>query len=94
MLTTEVGTLVYNHIQHGIYLNIEFCPNFYIPGGDQLSDKVGFTSQYPKKIQSILYRNIFLVSPMGKLVTTTNLTPQKLTLSYPGNIDTMFLLDC
>ena len=38
MLTTEVGTLVYNHIQHGIYIIIEFYPNFDIPGGDQTVD--------------------------------------------------------
>ena len=42
MLTTEVGTLVYNHIQHGIYIRIEFDPNFDIPGGDQPDNQVGF----------------------------------------------------
>ena len=42
MLTTEVGTLVYNHIQHGIYLRIEFYPNFDRPSGDQTADQVGF----------------------------------------------------
>ena len=35
MLTTEVGTLVYNHIQFGIYLRIEFYPNFDRPGGNR-----------------------------------------------------------
>ena len=30
---------------------------------------------------------------MGNLLTTTNMTPQKLTFSSPGSIDTMFLLD-
>ena len=38
MLTTEVGTLVYNHIQHGICLRIEFYPNFDRTGGDQPTD--------------------------------------------------------
>ena len=56
MLTTDVGTLVYNHIQHGIYLRIEFYPNFDIPGGHQDADQAGFTFQYPINIQSILYR--------------------------------------
>ena len=56
MLTTEVGTLVYNHIQHGIYLRIEFYPNFDRPGGDQPADQVGFTFQDPINIQSIFYR--------------------------------------
>ena len=55
MLTTEVGTLVYNHIQHGIYLIIQFYPNFDIPGGHQPADQVGFTFQYPRNIQCILY---------------------------------------
>ena len=56
MLTTEVSTLVYNHIQHGIYLKIELYPNFDISGGYQPSDKVGFIFQDPKNVQSILYR--------------------------------------
>ena len=56
MLTTEVGTLVYNHIQHSIYLIIEFYPNYDRPGEDQPSDQVGFTFQDPRDIQSILYR--------------------------------------
>ena len=56
MLPTEVGTLVYNNIQHGIYLIIEFDPNFDIPGGDHTIDQVGFTFQDPRNIQSILYR--------------------------------------
>ena len=56
MLTTEVGTLVYNHIQHGIYLKIGFYPNFDRPGGDQPADQVGFTFQDPRNIQSIFYR--------------------------------------
>ena len=46
MLTTEVVTLVYNHTQHGIYLIIQFYPNFDIPGGHQPADQVGFTFQY------------------------------------------------
>ena len=54
MLTTEVGTLVYNHIQYGIYLRTEFYPNFDIPGGDQPADQAGFTFHDPKNIQSIL----------------------------------------
>ena len=54
MLTTEVGTLVYNHIQHGIYLRIYFDPNFDIPGGHQPANQVVFTFQYPRNIQSIL----------------------------------------
>ena len=53
MLTTEVGTLVYNHIQHGIYLRIEFYPNFDNPGGDQPIDKVCFYFQDSINIQSI-----------------------------------------
>ena len=56
MLTTEVGTLVYNYIQHGIYLRIEFYPNFDKPGGDQPVDQVGFNFQDPRNIQSISYR--------------------------------------
>ena len=59
MLTTEVGTLVYNNIQHGIYLIIELYSFFYRPGGDQPSDKVGFTFQYTRNIQSILYRKYY-----------------------------------
>ena len=34
-----------------------------------------------------------LVSIMGNLVTTTNLSTKKLTFSSPGNIDTIFQLD-
>ena len=56
MLTTEVGTLVYNHIQHGIYLKYGFYPNFDIPGGHQSTDQVSFTFQYPINIQSISNR--------------------------------------
>ena len=56
MLTTEVVTLVYNHIQHGIYLRIEFYPNFDRPGWYQTSDQVGFTFEDTRNIQSILYR--------------------------------------
>ena len=56
MLTTEVVTLVYNHIQHGIYLRIEFYPNFDRPGRDHPTDQVGFNFQYTRNIQSIVYR--------------------------------------
>ena len=56
MLTTEVVTLVYNHIQHGIYLRIEFYLNFGKPGGDQPVDQVGFTFQDTRNIQILLYR--------------------------------------
>ena len=56
ILTIEVGTLFYNHIQHGIYLRIEFFPNFDRPGGDQPDDPVGFNIQDTRNIQSILYR--------------------------------------
>ena len=56
MLTIEVGTLVYNHIQHGIYLRIELYPNFDRPGGDHPADQVGFNFQYTINIQSTLYR--------------------------------------
>ena len=59
MLTTEVGTLVYNHIQHGIYLIIELYPNSDRPVGYQPYDKVGFTFQDPRNIQSILYRKYY-----------------------------------
>ena len=55
MLTTEVGTLVYNHIQHGIYLKNGFYPNFDRPVGDQPADQVGFTFQDPRNIL-IFYR--------------------------------------
>ena len=56
MLTTDMGTLVYNNIQRGIYLKIEFYPHFDGPGRDQPADKVGFTFQDTRNIQSILYR--------------------------------------
>ena len=56
MLTTEVVTLVYNHIQHGIYLRIEFYPNFDRPGGDQPAYQVGLNFQDNRNIQNILYR--------------------------------------
>ena len=56
MLTTKVGTLVYNHIQHGNHFIIQSYPNFDIPGGHQPAYQVGFTFQYPRNIQSILYR--------------------------------------
>ena len=56
MLTTEVSTLVYNHIQHGIYLRIEFYPNFDRPGGDQTDDQLGFTFQDTRNIQSMSRR--------------------------------------
>ena len=55
MLTTEVSTLIYHHTQHGIYLRIEFYPNFDRTGGDQPAGQVGFTFQYPRNFQSILY---------------------------------------
>ena len=56
MLTTQVYTLVYNHIQRGIYLRIEFYPNFDRPGGDQPAGQVGFNFQDNRNIQIILYR--------------------------------------
>ena len=40
MLTTELVTLVYNHIQHVIYLRIEFYPDFDRPGGYHPTDQV------------------------------------------------------
>ena len=46
-------TLVYNHTQHGIYLMIEFDPNFDIPGGHQPDDQVGLTIGYTRNIQSM-----------------------------------------
>ena len=55
MLTTELGKLVYNHIQRVIYLRIEFYPGFDRPGGDKPTDQVGFTFQDRRNIQSILY---------------------------------------
>ena len=56
MLTKELLKLVYNNIQHGIYLRIQFYPNFDRPVGNYLSDQVGFTFQDPRNTQSILYR--------------------------------------
>ena len=50
MLTTDVGTLVYNHIQHGLYLRIEFYPNFNRTGVYQPVDQVGFTFQDTRNI--------------------------------------------
>ena len=55
MLTTEVVTLIYNHIQHGIYIIISFSPNVDRPSEDQPSNQVGFTLQDHINIQSILY---------------------------------------
>ena len=56
MLATEVGSSVYNHIQHGIYLRIEIYPNFDRPSWDQPSNLIVFTFQDPRNIQSIFYR--------------------------------------
>ena len=56
MLATEVGILVHNNIQHGIYIILEFYPNFDRPGGDQPADQVVLNLQYPRNIQIILYR--------------------------------------
>ena len=56
MLAIYVVTLVYNHIQHVIYPRIELYPNFDIPGGYHPADKMGFTFQYPRNIQSKFYR--------------------------------------
>ena len=50
MLATDVGTLVYNHIQHGIYLRIELYPNFDRQGEYQPTDKMGFTFHDTKNI--------------------------------------------
>ena len=51
MLTTELGKLVYNHIQHGIYIRIRFHSK-----GGQTTDQAAFTFKYPRNIQRILYR--------------------------------------
>ena len=55
MLTAELGTLVYNNIQCGIYIRIELYPNFDTPGGDKPADQVDFTFQNHRNIQSVLY---------------------------------------
>ena len=59
MLTTEVGTLVYNYIQHCICLRIEFYPSFDRSCRDQPDNQVVFTFQYPRYIQSTFYRKYY-----------------------------------
>ena len=59
MLTTELDSLVYNHIQHGIYLRIELYPNFDRQGEYQPADKMGFTFKDTRNIQSIFLSHSF-----------------------------------
>ena len=58
MLTTEVSTVVHNHIQCGIYHRIEFYPNFDRPGGDQPADKLGYIFQDTKIFKVYCIENI------------------------------------
>ena len=81
MLTTEVSKLVYNNIKHGIYLGIEFYPNFDRPGGYHPYDEVVFICQDPRNIQSILYRKDYFWYQLGVKVAFTNST-QKYTWTY------------